>query len=108
MKELRVSRIGFFSFIKLNVLLSACVGFCLSLLNPVSSLLGNGNVVTAFITYPILDGPVGWVLYMFLVPIFFGILGVLVGLVAYLPFWGVLRILKGVSLKVDIADDKRC
>ena len=97
----RIRRLSFVSFVKLTVLACASLGIFLAALNPVFHLMGQGMVATAFISHPALDGPAGWVVYLFLVPIFMALLGLFIGMVTYLPFIGLLRLTRGISLSYE-------
>lgn len=97
MKEVTMERLTLGSFMKLSGAAGAAFGVLVGIVGFIASLFG-ADVFIVFGGLPRLSGIAAGIVGLPLMPVVFGLLGVVAALVLYWPFTAVLRLFGGVRL----------
>ncbi|MCA1066130.1 hypothetical protein QTG56_25415 (plasmid) [Rossellomorea sp. AcN35-11] len=100
MEHLHVKGIGFGSYLKLMLILSLSVGLVLGAILFILSIF-NGDVY-AYIGPIQLTGVLAGIFSIFLSPLIFGIWGLIIGLVSFLPVKLTLKVIKGIKMNLNL------
>lgn len=96
MKTVVFRSLDYTSYVKLAIVVHVASGCCVGVLSLLVALLG-GRVITHLVVVD-LQGILGGVVALFFVPLLFSALGLVVGIVSYLPFNWLLKQLGGLEI----------